>query len=85
MTLARISIDNVGSVVGVRYLGEDEVVVFVPGSAEVALCSAEEWQAAIKVETAEANADTGVLVTGMQPTMGQALQEFMSVLGASIR
>lgn len=37
-------VDSIGDVTGVHFPGEDEVVLFVPGSGDVLRCSAQQWQ-----------------------------------------
>lgn len=38
-----VSIEDLGEVIGIIFPGEDEVGLFVPGSAEMVICSKEEW------------------------------------------
>lgn len=42
-TVALPSVDRVGDVVGIQYPDEDEVVLYIPGSGDVLLCSADQW------------------------------------------
>lgn len=42
-TVALPSVDQVGDVFGVQYPREVEVVLYIPGSGDVLLCSADQW------------------------------------------
>ena len=42
-TFALPSVDRVGDVVGVQFPHEDEVVLYIPGSGDVLLCSGDQW------------------------------------------
>lgn len=42
-TVALPCVDRVGDVVGVHFAREDEVVLYIPGSGDVLLCSADQW------------------------------------------
>ena len=38
------SADHIGDVVGIQFPGEEEVALFIPGSGDVLLCAAAQWQ-----------------------------------------
>lgn len=85
---ASVGFETLGEVIGVHFSGENEMALFVPGSAELIVCGSDAWAA---VRAQKAVPDTGskdpCAPAGerrMEATSEDGLRDLFRTLGARL-